>query len=99
MTGGPMLPPKLVRRLVLAPLVVIVELVLIVLSPVLAVLTLICGLIALPRGGQMRSLRLTAFRLVGLVAEIKPLFVRGSLWLVPGSGRRLHTEPYQARHY
>jgi 1-acyl-sn-glycerol-3-phosphate acyltransferase len=94
-----MLPPKLVRRLVLAPLVVIVELVLIVLSPVLAVLALICGLIALPRGGQMRSLRLTAFALVGLVAEITTLFVLAGLWIASGFGRRLHTEPYQARHY
>jgi 1-acyl-sn-glycerol-3-phosphate acyltransferase len=94
-----MLPPRLIRRLVLAPLVVVVSIVLIAVSPVLAVLALISGLIALPRGGQMRSLRLTGFALIGLAAETTTLFVLAGLWIAAGFGRRLDTEPYQARHY
>jgi 1-acyl-sn-glycerol-3-phosphate acyltransferase len=94
-----MLPPRLIRRLVLAPLVVVVSIVLIAVTPVLAVLALISGLIALPRGGQMRSLRLTGFAVIGLAAETTTLFVLAGLWIVSGFGRRLPTEPYQARHY
>ena len=94
-----MLPPRLIRRLVLAPLVVVISVVYIVLSPVLAVLALVAGLIALPWAGQMRSLRLTGFVLIGLAAETTTLFVLTWLWIVSGFGRRLGTEPYQARHY
>jgi 1-acyl-sn-glycerol-3-phosphate acyltransferase len=94
-----MLPPRLIRRLVLAPLVVVVSIVLIAVTPVLAVLALISGLIALPRGGQMRSLRLTGFAVIGLAAETTTLFVLAGLWIAAGFGRRLDTEPYQARHY
>jgi 1-acyl-sn-glycerol-3-phosphate acyltransferase len=94
-----MLPPRLIRRLVLAPLVVVVSLVLIAASPVLALLALVAGLIALPRAGHMRSLRLTGFTLIGLAAETATLFALAGLWIAAGFGRRLGTEPYQARHY
>jgi len=94
-----MLPPVLVRRLVLMPLVVVFAVVFIVLSPVLAVLALVCGLIALPRGGRMRSLRLTFFTLIGLSADLATLFALAGLWIASGFGRRLGTEAYQRRHY
>jgi 1-acyl-sn-glycerol-3-phosphate acyltransferase len=94
-----MLPPTLIRRLVLAPLVVVFALAFIVLSPFLALLALVFGLAARSRLGHMRSLRLTCFALVWFIAETAALFMLLGLWIVSGFGGRLHTEPYQSRHY
>ena len=94
-----MLPPLLVRRLVLAPdgdrpgprdhRA----------SPLLFVLALLFGLAGLLRAGRMRNLRLVSFVVVWLTAEIVALFMLFGLWIVSGFGGRLHTEPYQSRHY
>jgi len=94
-----MLPPRLVRRLVLAPMVIVVALGLIVLSPLLAVLALLFGLAGLLRAGRMRNLRLVSFLVVFLTAEIVTLVLLFGLWIVSGFGGRLQTEPYQSRHY
>ena len=94
-----MLPPRLIRRLVLAPLVVVLALAFIVLSPFLALLALVFGLAAWSRPGRMRSLRLTCFALVWFIAETATLFGLLGLWIVAGFGGRLRTEPYQSRHY
>jgi len=94
-----MLPPRLIRRLVLAPLVVIIAVGFLVLSPFLALLALVFGLMARPRAGHMRSLRLVGFALVWLVAETVALVMLAGLWVVSGFGGRLRTEPYQSRHY
>jgi 1-acyl-sn-glycerol-3-phosphate acyltransferase len=94
-----MLPPRLVRRLVLAPMVIVLALGLIVLSPLLFVLALLFGLAGLLRAGRMRNLRLVSFLMVGLTAEIVTLVLLFGLWIVSGFGGRLHTEPYQSRHY
>ena len=64
-----MLPPRVIRRLVLAPLVIVIACGFIVLSPFLALLALVFGLLARSRAGRMRSLRLTGFMLVWFVAE------------------------------
>ena len=94
-----MLPPTLVRRLVLAPMVIVLALGLIVLSPLLLVLALLFGLAGLLRAGRMRNLRLVSFLMVGLTTEIVTLVLLFGLWIVSGFGGRLHTEPYQSRHY
>jgi len=94
-----MLPPRVVRRLVLAPMVFVIALGLIVLSPLLAVLALLFGLAGLLRAGRMRNLRLVSFLVVWLTAEIVVLFMLLGLWLVSGFGGRLKTEAYQSRHY
>ena len=94
-----MLPPRLVRRLVLAPMVICLFLGLIVLSPLLFVLALLFGLVGLLRAGRMRNLRLVSFLAVGLAAEIVTLVLLFGLWIVSGFGGRLQTEPYQRRHY
>ena len=94
-----MLPPPLVRRLVLAPVVVVIAVAFIVLSPALALLALVFGLAARSRPGRMRSLRLTCFALIWFIAETAALFLLLGLWLVSGFGGRLKTEPYQERHY
>ena len=94
-----MLPPRLIRRLVLAPLVIILAVGFLVLSPFLALLALVFGLVARPRAGHMRSLRLVGFVLVWFVAESVALLMLAGLWVVSGFGGRLRTEPYQSRHY
>jgi 1-acyl-sn-glycerol-3-phosphate acyltransferase len=94
-----MVPPRLIRRLVLAPLVIVIAFGFIVLSPFLALAALVSGLLARPRAGHMRSLRLVGFALVWLVAETVALIALAGLWVVSGLGGRLRTEPYQSRHY
>src|SRR6266702_4615265 len=94
-----MLPPTLIRRLVLAPLVIVIAFGFIVLAPFLALLALVFGLLGRARAGHMRSLRLTGFALVWFVAETIALIALVGLWVVSGFGGRLRTEPYQSRHY
>ncbi len=94
-----MLPPRPIRRLVLAPLVIVLAVGFVVLSPLLALLALVSGLLARSRAGHMRSLRLVGFALVWLVAETVVLIMLAGLWVVSGFGGRLRTEPYQSRHY
>jgi len=84
---------------VLAPLVIVIAVAFGVLSPFLSLLALVFGLLARPRAGQMRSLRLVGFALVWLVAETVALFMLAGLWVVSGFGGRLRTAPYQSRHY
>ena len=94
-----MLPPRLVRRLVLAPLAIVVAVALVVLFPLLAFLAVVFGLAGLSRPGRMRGLRVLFFALVWFTAETTTLFMCLGLWLASGFGGRLHTEPFQARHY
>jgi len=94
-----MVPPRLIRRFVLAPLVVVIAFGFIVLSPFLALAALVSGLLARPRARHMRSLRLVGFVLVWMVAEMVALVMLAGLWVVSGFGGRLRTRPYQSRHY
>jgi 1-acyl-sn-glycerol-3-phosphate acyltransferase len=94
-----MLPPRLVRRLLLAPLIIVIAVAIVVLSPLLALLALVLGLVGRSRPGRMRGLRLLYFALTWLVAETVALFMCLGLWLASGFGGRMRTEPYQSRHY
>ena len=94
-----MLPPRLIRRLVLAPLVIVIAVAVAVLSPLLALLTLAFGLIGRSRPGRRRGTRLLYITLIWLAAETSALFACLGLWVASGFGGRLHTEPYQSRHY
>jgi 1-acyl-sn-glycerol-3-phosphate acyltransferase len=94
-----MVPPRLVRRLVLAPIVVVIALALMVLFPALAVVAAVLGLVHLSRPGRMRGLRLLWFAVVWLTGETAALFACLGLWLASGFGGRMRTEPYQARNY
>jgi 1-acyl-sn-glycerol-3-phosphate acyltransferase len=94
-----MLPPRLIRRLVLAPLVIVIAAALTVLFPLIALLVLVFGAVGRSRPGRMRVLRLLYFALIWLTAETTALFMCLGLWIASGFGGRLHTEPYQARHY
>ncbi len=98
-----MLPPRGVRRLVLAPLVVLIAIALAVLAPPLAVLSVACKLARHwtrhGRAKRMRTLRALCFALAWFVGETAALTVFGCLWIASGFGGRLDTEPYQSRHY
>jgi 1-acyl-sn-glycerol-3-phosphate acyltransferase len=94
-----MLPPRLVRRLVLAPLVIVIAVAMLVLFPLLALLAVTFGLAGMSRPGRMRGLRLLCFALIWLAAETSALFMCLGLWIASGFGGRLSTEPFQSRHY
>jgi len=94
-----MLPPRPIRRLVLAPLAIVIAVALTMLFPLLALLVLVFGAVGRSRPGRMRVLRLLYFALIWLTAETAALFMCLGLWIASGFGGRLHTEPYQARHY
>ena len=94
-----MLPPRLVRRFVLAPLAVVIAVAVVVLSPLLAAVTVVFGLVGHARPGRMRGTRLLYFTLIWLAAETAALFMCLGLWVASGFGGRLRTEPYQSRHY
>src|SRR6516162_865898 len=93
-----MLPPRLVRRLIAAPLVVAIAAALAVLAPPVAILSLAFNLIR-RRTGRMRLLRVVCFGLVWFLGETAAMAVLGCLWIVSGFGGRLDTEPYQGYHY
>ncbi len=94
-----MLPPRLVRRLILAPLAVVIAVAVAALFPLLALLAGVFGLVGRARPGRMRGLRLLFFALVWFTAETVTLFVCLGLWMASGFGGRLRTEPFQNRHY
>ena len=106
-----MVPPRLIRRIVLAPLLIVIAVAMAVLFLPLALLALVFSLArgarparsgqsARPsRLGRLRALRLLSFALIWLVAETAALFMCLALWITSGFGGRLQTEPYQSRHY
>jgi 1-acyl-sn-glycerol-3-phosphate acyltransferase len=91
------LPPRPVRRIVLAPLVVALAVALLVLFPLLG---LVLGALGLARSGRLRAFRLLCFGLIWLLAETAALFMCLGLWIASGfGGRKLRDEPYRRRHY
>src|SRR6266700_131010 len=94
-----MLPPRPIRRLVLAPLAIVIAVALAVLFPLLALVALLFGAVGRSRPGRMRTLRLLFFALIWLTAETAALFMCLGLWIASGFGGRLRTEPFQVRHY
>jgi len=94
-----MLPPRLIRRVVLAPLVIVIAIAVAVVYPLVALLAWAFGRIGLSVPGRRRGLRVLYFALVWLVGETAALFMCLGLWIASGFGGRLRTEPYQSRHY
>ncbi len=91
-----MLPPRWIRRLVLAPTVPVLTVLLFALLPVWVIAAAIASTY-LP--GRWRALRVLAFLLVYLVADTVMLVWLLLLWLASGFGRRLRAPRWQARHY
>ena len=91
-----MLPPRLVRRLLLTPLLLVVAVALVVGLPLVLLLAAVAAPL-LP--GRWRALRLLWFGLVWLALETVALFACLGLWVASGFGGRLRTASYQDRHY
>src|SRR3954465_5624487 len=98
-----MLPPPLIRRLVLAPLVIAIAACLIVLTPAVALLSAAFTMVRrrtqpdrVRRGGGLGG---AARALAGWVGEPAALPVMRGWGIGSGFGGRLPPEPYQARHY
>lgn len=91
-----MLPPRFVRRLVLAPLVLLLTLAVAVLSPLLLLVAIVFNP---SRSGRRRAIRLIWFALSWLVMESLALVACLGLWIASGFGGRIWTEPFRDRHY
>src|SRR2546421_9404749 len=94
-----MLPPRLLRRVVLAPLVIALAIALVVLSPLIALLAVTFSLVRRSPSGRMRGVRLLLFALAWLTAETATLFMCLGLWLVSGFGGGVPTQPLPRRPY
>ncbi len=90
------LPPRIIRRLVLAPLVLFLCLALIAISPALLLVAAVTDVL-LP--GSWRTVRIVAFAVVYLVFEVAGLIVMFVLWIASGCGLRLKTKKWQEVHY
>lgn len=90
------LPPRVVRRLVLAPLGLALSLLLLALSP-LAILLAMISDVFLP--GSWRTVRLVAFCAVYLALEVIGFGAMFALWVVSGVGARLRSPRLQETHY
>jgi 1-acyl-sn-glycerol-3-phosphate acyltransferase len=77
-----MVPPRLVRRLVFAPLLIALAVVVVVLTPLL----LLVGLVA--SRGRHRVLRLTVVAVAGLALETAAVLVSLALWITGNGSRR-----------
>ncbi|HWC43553.1 MAG TPA: 1-acyl-sn-glycerol-3-phosphate acyltransferase [Actinomycetota bacterium] len=91
-----MLPPRVVRRLVMVPLVLVLTAAVVVTLPLLALVAVVASPL-LP--GRWRPLRLLAFALVWLALESATLFACLALWVASGFGGRIRLASFQERHY
>jgi hypothetical protein len=85
-----------VRRLVLAPLAVLICLALIAASPLLLLASAIADLF-LP--GNWRTVRLVTFLLCYLAIEVVGIFAMLMLWIASGFGLTIRSERMQKAHY
>jgi hypothetical protein len=90
------LPPKIVRRLVIAPLGLALSLLLLAVSPALILLAAIADLF-LP--GSWRTTRLATFGAGYVLFEVLGLLAMFGLWIVSGFGLRMKTERMRKRNY
>ena len=84
-------PPKLLRRLVLAPLVALLELALLVISPALVVVAVLLSSFF----GGWRPLRMLAIFLAGAAYHLGATLACLGLWVASGFGRRMQTDHVQ----
>jgi 1-acyl-sn-glycerol-3-phosphate acyltransferase len=90
------IPPKLVRRLVIAPLVLLVTFLAITTLP----LWLFLALVATPFvPGRWRVFRLLSMALVYLIYESIGIIILTGTWVMSGFGARMNSATMQERHY
>ncbi len=91
-----MLPHRWIRRVLIAPLIPLLTLVVVTTIP----LWLLIAALASPLlPGRWRPLRVLLFLIVFFVAESVSVIVLFALWIASGFGRRIHTPRWQAAHY
>lgn len=90
-----MVPPKVVRRVLLIPLLLVATLVFVVISPLLAIIAAASS----PFLGNWRPLRLLWVILAYLVRDALATVAFAALWVLGGFGRRLDSPPIQRAHY
>lgn len=90
------LPPRWVRRIVVAPLVVLVCSALLAISPVVLLLAAVVDLFT---PGNWRTLRMVAFGTFYVFMEIAGLVVLFALWVWFGFGTRVRSERAKDLHY
>ncbi len=90
------LPPLILRRLLLAPLAIVLCLILLTLAPLLLVVAAIVDLIF---PGDWRTLRLVALLECYAVFEIIGLVAMFGLWVRSGFGSQIQTPQMQDAHY
>jgi hypothetical protein len=91
------LPPKIARRVVLAPIAVVICLMLLALSPVFFVAAFVTDLI-LP-GNEFRTVRLVAFCAAYLIFEVAGIVWLFVLWMASGFGLAMRSRRVQGWHY
>ena len=87
--------PKLVRRLVIAPLVAVLELALIAISPAL----LLVALLLSPLLGGQRPLRMALIVMAFVVRHLAATLACFGLWIASGFGLRTRSDSMQRAHY
>ena len=94
------MPPKLVRRLVIAPLALALCLALVVLSPlILAVTAVIDIIVRVRRRSSWPTTRLVAFLLSYVALEVVGIVWMFVLWIASGFGATMRGERMQQAHY
>lgn len=93
-----MVPPRFVRRLVLAPFVVLLAIALLLMYPVLGLASWLYGLMR-SGPGRFRLFRVVSFATIWLAAESAALFMCLGLWIASGFGGRLRSARFRDRHY
>ena len=88
-------PPKLVRRVVIAPLTCSSEAVLLLAAPVLFIL----ALVASPFFGGWRPVRLWAIVVMGAALHLSATLACFGLWLASGFGWKADSNRMQRAHY
>jgi 1-acyl-sn-glycerol-3-phosphate acyltransferase len=88
-------PHPIVRRVLLAPLVLLVEAALVVVSPLLAAL----AALASPFAGGARPLRMLIIAVAYAARHVAATLACLGLWVASGFGARNASERFQAAHY
>ena len=88
-------PPRILRRLAVAPVVVALDLLLLLLSPVLL---LVAALLS-PLLGGARPLRAVLIALAFAARHLQAVLVLLGLWVRSGFGARMGSDAMQAAHY
>src|ERR1041385_8379454 len=91
------LPPRIVRRLVLGPLVLVLPLAFIALPPALFLAAAIADLVLSRRRWQ--TTRVVAFAEAYLCVEVAGLLALFGLWIASGFGAPIRSEWMQRAHY